>query len=81
MTDAVAAARIDLFRGADTTWTLDGTPEVKRRWHNQKYFTWVEQQGKSVEELNALWSTSFWRDEAAKVSEYDERTLALRSAN
>jgi cysteine synthase len=28
--------------------------------HNLKYFTWVEQQGKSVEELNALWSSAFW---------------------
>ncbi len=27
----------------------------RRRLHNLKYYTWVEQQGKSVEELNALW--------------------------
>jgi len=27
----------------------------RRRLHNLKYFTWVEQQGKSVEDLDSLW--------------------------
>lgn len=27
----------------------------KKRVHNLKYYTWVEQQGKTTEELNALW--------------------------
>ena len=27
----------------------------KKRVHNLKYYTWVEQQGKTAEELNALW--------------------------
>jgi cysteine synthase len=39
--------------------------------HNLKYFTWVEQQGKSVEDLNALWSPSFWEDVAGQVPELD----------
>ena len=30
--------------------------------HNLKYFTWVEQQGRTVEELNALWQPEFWRE-------------------
>ena len=29
--------------------------------HNLKYFTWVEQQGKAHEELNAQWSPEYWR--------------------
>ncbi len=29
--------------------------------HNLKYFTWIEQQGKSVEELNAQWDPEYWR--------------------
>lgn len=29
--------------------------------HNLKYFTWVEQQGKTVEELNAQWEPEYWR--------------------
>lgn len=28
--------------------------------HNLKYFTWVEQQGKSTEELNAQWDRNYW---------------------
>ncbi len=30
--------------------------------HNLKYFTWVEQQGRTVDELNALWEPEFWRE-------------------
>jgi cysteine synthase len=29
--------------------------------HNLKYFTWVEQQGRTSEELNAQWNPEFWR--------------------
>ena len=28
--------------------------------HNLKYFTWVEQQGRTSEELNAQWAPEFW---------------------
>jgi cysteine synthase len=30
--------------------------------HNLKYFTWVEQQGKTYEELNAQWDREYWRN-------------------
>jgi len=30
--------------------------------HNLKYYTWVEQQGKSCEELNAQWELEYWRE-------------------
>jgi cysteine synthase A len=29
--------------------------------HNLKYYTWVEQQGKSVDELTAQWDPEYWR--------------------
>ncbi len=29
--------------------------------HNLKYFTWIEQQGKTSEELNAQWDPEYWR--------------------
>ena len=74
----VAKRRIDLFRGAAPTMVLEGTMDVRRRWHNQKYFTWVEQQGKTVAELDALWKQSFWRAEAARIPELDRATLAAR---
>jgi len=41
----------------------------RRAIHNLKYYTWVEQQGRSVEELDAQWDPEYWRskfeDEAA----------------
>ncbi len=41
--------------------------------HQFKYFTWVEQQGKSSEELNQLWSEDFWQEVFApeQVAEWD----------
>jgi hypothetical protein len=48
MTAAEAARRIGVFRNARPNHMLEGTPATRRRWHNQKYFTWVEQQGKTV---------------------------------
>ncbi len=45
----------------------------RRAIHNLKYFTWVEQQHKTVEELNALWSPTFWRDLASRLPEWDEQ--------
>jgi cysteine synthase A len=29
--------------------------------HNLKYYTWVEQQGKTYEEINAQWNPEYWR--------------------
>jgi hypothetical protein len=29
--------------------------------HNLKYYTWVEQQGKTVEELNEQWDPEYWQ--------------------
>jgi cysteine synthase len=41
--------------------------------HNLKYYTWVEQQGRSCDELNAQWDPDFWRglfeDEGAYFDE------------
>lgn len=46
----------------------------KKRMHNLKYFTWIEQQGKTVEELNAQWyDDNYWKSRYAKVEEWDEK--------
>jgi len=47
--------------------------------HNLKYFTWVEQQGRSVEELNALWSPAFWTDLQAQLPEWDRQIEAFNA--
>ncbi|MCP4657302.1 MAG: YgeY family selenium metabolism-linked hydrolase, partial [bacterium] len=48
--------------------------------HNLKYFTWVEQQGKAVEELNALWSPSFWEQLVTELPRWDEQIEAFNDA-
>ena len=48
----------------------------KKRMHNLKYFTWIEQQGKTVEELNAQWyDENYWKNEWQKVNEWDEEIM------
>lgn len=79
-TREVALRRLELFHHARTDWMLAGTREVRRRWHNQKYYTWVEQQGKSVAELDAMLSPEFWLREQARVAELDRGILATRGA-
>ena len=57
----------------------------RRRLHNLKYFTWVEQQGKTVEELDAqwyddnYWTTHFhaWEEWDERITEFNERTGLL----
>ena len=46
--------------------------QEKKRIHNLKYFTWVEQQGKTVEELNAQWyNEKYWKDKFEVVPLWD----------
>ena len=51
-------------------WFKDLGHYDKKAIHNLKYFTWVEQQGKTVEELNAQWSPSYWTDLFENEIEY-----------
>jgi cysteine synthase len=37
------------------------TYPARKAIHNLKYYTWVEQQGKSAEELTAQWNPEYWR--------------------
>lgn len=45
----------------------------RRRVHNLKYFTWVEQQGKTFDEINTLWyEDDFWTNIQGQVGEIDQ---------
>ncbi|MCP5489427.1 MAG: pyridoxal-phosphate dependent enzyme [Verrucomicrobia bacterium] len=50
--------------------------------HQFKYFTWVEQQGKDVEELRELWQEDFWLDvfSTDRIAEWDRRIEAFNAA-
>jgi len=44
----------------------------RRRVHNLKYYTWVEQQGKTYDEIQAQWyQRDYWTDVQQQVAEID----------
>ncbi|MHA2156798.1 MAG: pyridoxal-5-phosphate-dependent protein subunit beta, partial [Candidatus Hodarchaeales archaeon] len=44
-----------------------------KRVHNLKYFTWIEQQGKTLEELNRQWyDDSYWPSIHKMTPQLDE---------
>lgn len=56
-----AVAHDRYLLGTDTDWVEELDYRGRRRIHNLKYFTWVEQQGKDVEELDAQWyDPDYW---------------------
>ncbi|MDH5490966.1 MAG: pyridoxal-phosphate dependent enzyme [Myxococcales bacterium] len=80
-TDA-AVAHQRWILGAGTDHMQELTQPERRRIHNLKYYTWVEQQGRDVAELDAQWrDPSYWSQipEAAEpldalITEFNERT-------
>ena len=62
-------------------WLLGATPDYVRELsyhdrktlHNFKYFTWVEQQGRTVEELRQLWDRDFWTETFQVTEHWDQR--------
>ncbi len=56
--------------------TMDYVEELghwdQKRIHNLKYFTWVEQQGKTYEEIQAQWyDRNYWSDIHGQIDEID----------
>jgi hypothetical protein len=43
----------------------------RKRIHNLKYFTWVEQQGKTAAALDALWDPSYWEEIQEEIGPID----------
>ncbi|MFX1251134.1 MAG: pyridoxal-5-phosphate-dependent protein subunit beta [Promethearchaeota archaeon] len=69
-------AAIDYFRSLQEIKT-DNMSELryidKKRIHHLKYFTWIEQQGKNVEELNRQWyDPDYWTNIHKLSSKIDE---------
>jgi cysteine synthase A len=62
-------------------WLLGCTPDYVRELsyhdrktlHNFKYFTWVEQQGRDVEDLRRLWDRDFWTETFEVADQWDRR--------
>ena len=72
-TDAAIAYESSLM-GLNTEYTQELSYLDKKRMHNLKYFTWIEQQGKTVEELNAQWyQDNYWDEMLDKANYWDEK--------
>ncbi len=59
------------LRGVGIDWLKELTYYDRKAIHNLKYFTWVEQQGKTSEELNELWNPEFWDGVFSRAEKYD----------
>lgn len=69
--DAAETFARDLH-GETTDHLLDLTYAERRRVHNLKYFTWVEQQGRTYDELMAQWyNPDYWTGIQAQTAEID----------
>jgi cysteine synthase len=60
------------LKGISTDYLLDMNTMDRKRVHNLKYYTWVEQQGKTYEEINAQWDDdNYWTNIQKQVPEID----------
>jgi cysteine synthase len=79
ITEMEAHARIrSILLNQKTDYVQEGTVINRARWHQLKYYTWVEQQGKTVEELEAMRSQDFWLAQQAKVADVDKAQKTAR---
>jgi cysteine synthase len=69
---------LSIFHRQGIDYIREGTQHAKDCWANLKYYTWVEQQGKDVEELRAQRSPEYWMREQARIDATDKAIHARR---
>ena len=68
-----AAVYAQYLQGVTSDNLLELTYESRKRVHNLKYFTWVEQQGKTYQEIQDQWyAPDYWTDVQGQVGRVDE---------
>lgn len=73
-----AADEARYLKGQSTEYLLELTYPERRRIHNLKYFTWVEQQGRTYDELMAQWyQPDYWTEVQKQVVEIDDLIIAF----
>jgi len=61
------------LEGLSPNYLQELTYEDQRRVHNLKYFTWIEQQGKTYEEIQSQWyEKDYWTNFQEQIPEIDE---------
>jgi cysteine synthase len=70
--DKAAADFARYLQGESTDHMIELTYSDRKRVHNLKYFTWVEQQGKTYSEIQAQWfEPEYWTNVQAQVAGID----------
>jgi hypothetical protein len=73
-----AGHHAEYLKGISTDHMAELCYADRRRVHNLKYFTWVEQQGKTYEEINEQWyERDYWVGVQKQVDEIDELIVAF----
>ena len=68
-----AAVFARYLQGVTSDNLLELTYESRKRIHNLKYYTWVEQQGKTFNEIQSQWyDEDYWTDVQKQVNKVDE---------
>lgn len=81
MDETEAAVRFtSIFRRAKTDWIQEGDRPARLRWHNLKYYTWVEQHGKDARELDAQLSQEYWAAQQERIRDIDRLISEARSS-
>ncbi|HET6450050.1 MAG TPA: pyridoxal-phosphate dependent enzyme [Spirochaetia bacterium] len=71
--DAAVTAWAGSLAGQRADNLLELTHPEKKRVHNLKYYTWIEQQGRDIRELNAQWSRpEYWTSIQKQAGPIDE---------
>ncbi|HEY6960264.1 MAG TPA: pyridoxal-phosphate dependent enzyme [Gaiellaceae bacterium] len=72
--DAIAAAEVygEHLLGTSTELVRELTFEERNRIFNLGYYTWVEQQGVSIDDFEARRRQAFWAEQRAQVAHWDE---------
>ncbi len=61
------------LEGITPNYLQDLTYQDRRRVHNLKYFTWIEQQGKTFEEIQSQWyDKDYWTNFQKQIPDIDE---------
>lgn len=68
------------LRGVTTDNMLELAYTDRKRVHNLKYYTWIEQQGKTYPEIQAQWyDPNYWTELQSQVGEIDELIKAFNA--
>ena len=79
MDESIAACRLEsIFHRQPLDYIREGTKHARDCWANLKYYTWVEQQGKTADELRRQRDPEFWLEHQAMIPEVDRKIRERR---